>query len=160
MSRSDSSQPLPVGPSPAAVPFSDFASACRTGAQPGNGHEAESLLQIAVPASGSVPSFDNVYALAANSALLDQSVLVICLTEELLTGWRRRLRERVRPLDGLTLVDGCFGWSANWRTFCQHKSYDITVMHGIHVALREQNIPISYAKRLVEAVPRGLIVLA
>jgi len=85
---------------------------------------------------------------------------VVCLTDEMLTGWRRRLQERGRPLDGLALVDGQFGWSADWRAFFCRKAYDITVMHGIHAALKEQRIPPSYARRLVDAVPRGLIVLA
>lgn len=152
MSRSDLSHPLPASPSPVAVPVSPAASV--------HPREAESSLQVAVPASGTAPSFDNVYALAVTGALLDQSVVVICLTEESLMDWRRRLQARVRPLDGLTLVDGRFGWSANWRAFFQHKPHDITVVHGIHVALKEQNIPISYAKRLVDSIPSGLIVLA
>lgn len=160
MSRSDSSHPLPASPEPAAVPSSDLAAALLTDPQPGNGHKAEGRLRIAVPEDGKVPSFDSVYALATASALLDQSVLVICLTEELLTDWRRRQQEGSRPLDGLTLVDGRFGWSANWRAFFQHKSYDITIMHGIHTALREKRISPSYARRLVDAVCRGLIVLA
>lgn len=160
MSRSDSSHPVPAGAEPAHTPSPDVAAALLTDPPSGNGHEAERRLRIAVPEDGQAPGFDNVYALATTSALLDQSVLVICLTEELLADWRRRLQERARPLEGLTLVDGRFGWSANWRAFFQHESYDITVMHGIHTALREERIPPSYARRLVDAVPRGLIVLA
>ncbi len=64
-----------------------------------------------------MPGFDNVYVLAATSALLDQSVMVICRAEELLTDWPRRLPERTSPLDGLILADGRFGWSVNWRAF-------------------------------------------
>ncbi len=160
MSRSDSSHPLMAGANPAAVPSSDLTAILLTDPPSGNGHEAERRLQIAVPEDGQAPGFDNVYALATTSALLDQSVLVICLTEELLTDWQRRLQERAGPLEGLTLVDGRFGWSANWRAFFQHKHYDITVMHGIHTALKEERIPTFYARRLVDAVPRGLIVLA
>ncbi len=160
MSRSDSSHPLPAGPQPAAVSSSDLPAILLTDPPAGNGHEAEGCLQIAVPEDGRAPGFDNVYALATTSALLDQSVLVICLTEEPLTEWQRRLQERARPLEGLTLVDGCFGWSANWRAFFSQKTYDVIVMHGIHAALQEQRIPLSYAKRLVDAVPKGLIVLA
>lgn len=160
MSQSDSPHPLPGGPAPTGVPVSDRASMHRINPPPPNGHGTASPLQIATPANGSPPSFDNVYALVVTSALLDQEVLVVCLTDETLAGWRRRLQERVRSLDGLTLVDGRSGWSANWRTFFQHRSHDITVMHGIPVALKEQNIPISYAKRLVDSIPSGLIVLA
>lgn len=160
MIRSDSSHPAPAGAEPAAVPSLDLATVLRTDPLSGNGHEAEGRLQIAVPEDGQAPGFDNVYALVTTSALLDQSVLVICLTEELLADWRRRLQERARPLEGLTLVDGRFGWSANWRAFFQRKSYDITVMHGIHAALREERIPPFYARRLVDAVSQGLIVLA
>lgn len=160
MSQSDASLPLPVGPAPTSVPPSGFATIPLTDPPSGNGHESARRLRIAAPENGKVPGFENVYALAVTSALFDQSVLVICLTEELLTDWRRRLQERTRPLDGLTLVDGRFGWSANWRIFFQHRSYDVTVIHGIHAALKEENIPISYAKRLLGSIPSGLIVLA
>lgn len=160
MSQSSSPYPWPVGKEPTALTFADLASVHPTDPPSDNGYGIEMALRIAVPEDGRVPSFDSVYALAVTSALLDQSVLVICLTEELLADWQRRLQERSRPLDGLTLVDGRFGWSANWRPFFQHRSYDITIMHGIHAALKEQNIPISYAKRLVDAVSCGLIVLA
>ena len=162
MSQSDPSPSLPARPAAtgAPAPAPALASVPRTVPPPSNGHGAAPPLQIATPTNGSPPSFDNVYALAVTSALLDQEVLVVCLTDETLTGWQRRLQERVRALDGLTLVDGRFGWSANWRTFFQHRRHDITVMHGIHAALKEQNIPISYAKRLVDSIPSGLIVLA
>jgi hypothetical protein len=116
-------------------------------------------LRIAVPAGGSAPGFASICALAVTSAHLDQEVLVVCLTEEALAGWRCWVQEHIQPL-GLAVVDGQFGWSVNWRAFFSQKAYDMTVMHGIHVALREQNFPLSYAKRLVNSVPRGLIVLA
>lgn len=116
--------------------------------------------RIAVPADDSPPSFDNVFSLALTSALFDQAVLVICMTEEILTDWRRRLQERARPVDGLALVDGRFGWSADWRAFFHTRSDDVTVLHGIHSALADQSIPRSYADRLVNAVTSDLIILA
>ncbi|MGC8780234.1 MAG: hypothetical protein ACP5UQ_05135 [Anaerolineae bacterium] len=160
MSQSGSPHPWPVGEEPAGFSFPDLASVLPADPPSDNSHKAEATLRIAVPEDGRAPGFDNIYAVAVASALLDQSVLVICLTDELLADWRRRLQERGRPLDGLTLVDGRFGWSANWRAFFQHRSYDITVMHGIHTALQEQRIPRPYAIRLVDAVSKGVIVLA
>lgn len=160
MSRSAPSEPWPGAFAPTDVPIADLTSDYRTDPPSGDGHGAKARLQIAVPANGSSPNFDNVYTLAVTGALLDQEVLVVCLTDETLTGWRRRLQARRQPLEGLALVDGQFGWSADWRAFFSSKAYDITVMHGIYAALKEQNIPISYARRLVDAVPRGLIVLA
>jgi hypothetical protein len=160
MSQSHSPYPLPGGPASTGDPVSDRAAVPRTNPPPPNGHGIPSPLRIAMPADGSLPSFDNVYALAITSALLDQEVLIVCLTDETLAGWRRRLQERDSALEGLTLVDGRSGWSANWRTFFQRRSYDITVLHGIHVALKEQNIPIPYAKRLMDSIPTRLVVLA
>lgn len=116
--------------------------------------------RLAIPAQGAVPSFDQIYALAAVGVLLDQATVVVCLTEEILTLWRRRLRERIWPADGLELVDGRFGWSADWRAFFRSKRYDLTFFHGFHAALQDQSIPPSYAKRLVGAASAGLIVLA
>jgi len=115
---------------------------------------------LAIPTQGAVPSFDHIYSLAAVGALLDQAILVISLTEEILTAWRRRLQERVEPIAGLELVDGRFGWSTNWRAFFRSKRYDIVFLHGFHAALRTQNIPPSYAQRLMAAASAGLIVLA
>lgn len=126
---------------------------------PGGGQAAPPL-RIAVPAPGTTPSFNGVFSLALTSALLDQSVLVICMTEPILANWRRRLQERSRPVEGLELLDGRCAWSANWRAiFCQ-RTCDVTVLHGVHSALREQSLPLSYARRLVDTVPFGLIVLA
>lgn len=160
MSRFDSSHSVSVGSLPTVVSFLGSASGRRTDSLADNSYGAESSLRIAVPTAGSAPSFDNVYTLAVTGALLDQEVLVVCMTDEMLAGWRRRLRERSWPLEGLTLLDGQFGWSVNWRAFFCYRSYDITVMHGIHVALKEQRISPSYAGRLVNAVPSGLLVLA
>lgn len=122
--------------------------------------QAVTTRRIATPATDAIPSFDNVFASALTSALFDQSVVVICMTEELLTDWRQRLQERARPVEGLTLLDGRCGWSADWRAFFHTRSYDITVLHGIHRALQDHDLPLSYARRLAYAVPRGLIVLA
>lgn len=160
MSESISSSSLPVAPSPITVPIFHSASAHRADPPPRNGHPAASPLRIAVPAKGSTPDFASVYALAVTSAHLDQEVLVVCLTNETLAAWRDRLQSYTRPLDGLAVVDGQFGWSVNWRAFFAQKAYDITVMHGIHTALKDQRIQLSYASRLVDSVPRGLVVLA
>lgn len=160
MSESISSNPTPVNPSPVIVPISHSASAHRADPPPRNGCRPTSPLQIAVPASGSAPGFASIYTLAVTSANLDQEVLVVCLTGEALADWSSQLQERTQPIDGLAVVDGQFGWSINWRAFFSQKVYDITMMHGLHTALREHSIPVSYAKRLVDSVPRGLIVLA
>ncbi len=115
---------------------------------------------LAIPTQGADLGFDHIYSLAMVGALLDQATVVVCLTEEILTLWRRRLQKRVWPIDGLELVDGRFGWSADWRAFFRSKRYDITFFHGFHAALQDQSIPLSYAKRLVGAASAGLIVLA
>ena len=125
-----------------------------------SGDQASSPRQIAVPAPGLIPSFDDVFGLAVTSALFDQTVLVICTTEQVLTNWRRRLQERARPVAGLELLDGQFAWSANWRAFFCSRSYEITVLHGLRSAFQDQSLPLSYTRRLVDAVPAGLIVLA
>lgn len=116
--------------------------------------------QIAVPAAGAIPSFDKVFSLAVTSVLFDHVVLVICMTEEVLTDWQQRLQERGRPVEGLTLIDGRYGWSTDWRAFFRAWRYDLIVLHGIHRALEDQDLPPSYVKRLTDAVPSGLIVLA
>lgn len=159
MSEFTSSYHWPVAPSSITVPVSHSAPAHRADPPPRNGCRTAASRQIAVPAGGSAPGFASVCALAVTSAHLDQEVLVVCLSEEVLAGWRGWVWEHIQPL-GLAVVDGQFGWSVNWRAFFSQKAYDMTVMHGIHVALKEQDFPISYAKRLVNSVPRGLIVLA
>ncbi len=136
------------------TPLSDSVSSTEAAA------EAVPGRQVAVPAAGVVPGFDNVFSLALTAALFDQAVLVICMTDEAMMGWQQRLAERGRPVEGLTLLDGRFAWSVNWRAFFRMKCYDITVLHGIHAALADQTVPRSYADRLVDAVPAGLIVLA
>jgi hypothetical protein len=125
-----------------------------------SGDQASPRRQIAVPAPGSIPSFDGVFSLALTSALLDGTVLVICMTEQVLTSWRRRLQQHARPVEGLALLDGRYAWSANWRAFFHSRAYDVTVLHGIRSGLQDQSLPLSYAERLVDAVPAGLIVLA
>ncbi len=123
-------------------------------------HPHNSSRRLAIPAAGSLPSFDNMFALARIGVLFDQTVLVISMTEEVLTSWQRRLQERGRPMDGLTLLDGRFGWSVDWRAFFCARSYDVTILHGLHTALREQALPRSYAERLLDAMRSGLIILA
>lgn len=151
---------FPVVPSPISIPIAHSTAAHRTDPPPRNGHATAGLLQIAVPAGDAAPDFASIVALAVTGASLDQETIVVCLTDETLAGWRNRLQEHFHALEGLTVVDGRFGWSVNWRAlFCQ-KVYDITVMHGLREALQQESIPISYAKRLLDVVPRGLIVLA
>lgn len=116
--------------------------------------------RIAIPAQGEIPSFDRIYSLAMTAALLDQATVVVCLTEEILTLWRHRLQKRVWPIDGLELVDGRFGWSADWRPFFRSRHHDIVFLHGLLSALQDQSIPPSYAQRLVSAASAGLIILA
>jgi len=147
-------QPLAAGPTAQPIflhaPYNEIRSAGQAGPP----------LQIAVPAPGRVPSFDGVFSLAVTSALFDQEVLVICMTEQVLTSWRLRLQQRARPVEGLALLDGRYAWSANWRAFFYSRAYDVTVLHGVHSALQDQSLPLSYTERLVDAVPAGLIVLA
>lgn len=150
----------PVVPSAISIPIAHSTAAHRADPPPRNGHSTAAPLQIAVPTGDAAPDFASIYALAVTGAGLDQETIVVCLTDETIAGWRSRLQERSHALDGLTVVDGRFGWSVNWRAFFSQKTYDITVMHGLHTALRQESLPVSYAKRLLDAVPRGLIVLA
>ena len=116
--------------------------------------------RIAVPPPGAVPSFDQVFGLALVGAHFDQAVLVIYMTEQVLNGWQCRLEERAGPVDGLDLLDGRFAWSVDWKAFFGSKRYDVIVLHGVLSALQTLSLPFSYVKRLVEAVPAGLVVLA
>lgn len=147
-------RPLAAGPTPQPIflhaPYADI----------GSDDQAPPRRQIAVPAPGTSPSFDGVFSLAVTSALLDQTVLVICMTEQILTGWQRKLQERARPVDGLELLNGQYAWSANWYAFFCRKAYDVTVLHGMRSALQDQSLPLSYARRLLDAVSARLIVLA
>ena len=119
-----------------------------------------SSCRIAVPPPGTVPTFEQVFGLALVGAHFEQSVLVIYMTERALNGWHDRLEEQARPVDGLDLLDGRFAWSVDWRAFFGRKRYDVIVLHGVLSALQTLSLPFSYVKRLVEAVPAGLVVLA
>ena len=128
--------------------------------EPQNRARASLPRQIAVPLPGSIPSFDDVYGLSMTSALIDQSVLVICLTQEAKMGWMQRLREQTSSAAALDLIDGQLAEFADWRSFFCRNRYDVTVLHGARSALQEQTLSLAHVKRLVGAVPEGLIVLA
>jgi hypothetical protein len=146
----------PPTDNPVAEPTSEVAPSAEK--QPAA--QASQARRVAIPECDSIPSFDNVFALAVTSALLDQTVLVVCMTEEVLRNWQHHLKLRAKPVEGLTLLDGQFAWSADWRAFFHSRNYDVAVLHGIHAALQDRSLPLSYAKRLADAVRTPLIILA
>jgi hypothetical protein len=155
-----SHRPLPTGYSPAADPTPQPTSLPVLDADIGKDDPSLPRRRIAIPAPSSTPRFEGVFSLAVTSALLGQTVLVICMTEQVLTDWEQRLRMRPRPIERLELVDGRRAWSAEWRALLCKRHHDVTVLHGVRSALQDQSLPVSHAKLLVSALPAELIVLA
>ena len=115
--------------------------------------------QIAVPANGSIPGFDNVYTLAIAGAPCDEEVPLLCETDEGMSERRRRQAQRAMPANRLTLLDVRLAGPAD-RPVSLRRRHDLRVLAGIHAALRYDGPPLYFAGRPAETMPAGRIVLA
>ena len=116
--------------------------------------------QIAVHCPGHVPSFDDVFGLALTAAQIGQRVVALCMREHIFRDWQRRLDECALSVPRFDLLDAYSASPTDWAEFLAHQAYDIIIFHGIRSALASHNLPLSHAKRLVDAISAGLIVLA
>jgi hypothetical protein len=116
--------------------------------------------QLAIPSCGTVPSFDVVFGLAVAGAILGRSVLVVAMTELFLLRWQRQLEGLARPVTGLTLVDGRFRPSVDWKACLGGVGHDVALLQGAWTGSLAQSLSQGYIQALVDAVSAGLIVLA
>ncbi|GAB4538451.1 MAG: hypothetical protein Kow0063_26280 [Anaerolineae bacterium] len=116
---------------------------------------------LAIPAPGKRPGFDQVAAIALMGAITcSQSVCVLCLTQELLERWLRRLEELPAPVTLLDVTGNNRATLKDWQELLGHHACDVTILHGACDELRVNRLSVGYVRALVEAVPSGLVVIA
>ena len=116
---------------------------------------------LAIPAPGRKPTFEEVANIALVSATVgNQSVCVMCLTQEVLERWTCRLGEFPAPITLLDVLNTNRATLNDWKAFLSSQTYDITVLHGIQSEFRAKRMSVGYVKALINAVPLGLVVIA
>jgi len=116
---------------------------------------------LAVPAPGKQPSFEEVAGIAIASAMVcNQSVCVLCLTQQLLERWMQELEELAVPITLLDVVNTNRATLADWKELLSGNAYNVTVLHGTYRELRANRLSVGYVKALVDAVSSGLVIVA
>jgi hypothetical protein len=116
---------------------------------------------LAIPAPGKRPSFDQVAAIALMGAITcNQSVCVLCLTQDLLERWMCQLEEFPAPVTLLDVVGNNRATLKDWKELLSSHACDLTILHGACVELRANRLSVGYVKALVDAVPSGLVMIA
>lgn len=118
------------------------------------------IKSLALPIRGRNPSFAEVSGIALTGALLGMSVCVICLTESALAEWQKRLEEKSSLPASLHVLDAHRATLTDWEGFLRGSMYDMVVLQGAGGGLQEGWLSPGYVKALVEAIPRGLILVA
>jgi hypothetical protein len=90
----------------------------------------------------------------------EQSVCVLCLTQELLERWMRELEQLSAPITLLDVLNTNRATLADWKEMLGSHAYDVTVLHGACAELRAGRLSVGYVKVLVDAVPSGLVMVA
>ena len=89
----------------------------------GNPH-TPTTKSLAVPAPGRKPTFDEVANIALVSAAnCDQSVCVICLSQEVLECWMCRLLEFPAPVTRLDMLNTNRATLNDWKAFLSNQTY-------------------------------------
>ena len=114
---------------------------------------------LAVPAPGTSPTFDDVADIALTTAFFEQSVCVMCLTQELLERWMFKLDAFDASVALLDMLDANRATLSDWETYLSGQSYDIVVLHGVRAELQTGCLSVSYVKSLMDAIPSGLVML-
>jgi hypothetical protein len=128
---------------------------------PTNNPAVQATKPLAIPAPGSRPRFEEVTAIALMAAeICDQSVCVLCLTQETLQSWIRRLEEFSAPVILLDVLNTNRATLADWKALLSEQSYDVTILHDAQSELQANRLSVGYVKELVDAVPSGLVVVA
>ncbi len=116
--------------------------------------------QLAIPASGKQPTFEEVANIVTVGALCELSVCVMCLSGEMLDYWLERLAHFPRRVTVLDVLNTNRATLKDWQSFLSQQHYDITVLHGAQAELQAGQLAPAYVTRLVEAVPAGLVMVA
>lgn len=116
--------------------------------------------QIAVPAPGRLPSFQEMFDIAVIGALHGQRVVVICMTRAISDDWQLWLARMGMPLPELEVLDARAACRIRWESFFSSRSYDMVIVHGVRGAFGADTATPTYVEQMVNAVPTGLIVLA
>jgi hypothetical protein len=125
----------------------------------GNPH-TPTTKSLAIPAPGRRPTFYEVANIAlVSAAVWDQSVCVMCLTQEVLERWLCRLGEFPAPVALLEVLNTNRATLNDWEAFLSSQTYDITVLHGVQSELRAKRLSCGYVRALIDAVPSGLVVM-
>jgi hypothetical protein len=90
----------------------------------------------------------------------EQSVCVLCLTEELLEGWISELEDLSAPITLLDVLNANRATLVDWEELLGSHAYDVTVLHGACTELRAGRLSAGYVKVLMDAVPSGLVIVA
>ncbi len=115
---------------------------------------------LIVPARGKHPTFDEVTGIALTGALCGLSVCVLCLTQEMLERWMRRLDECSVPITLLDVLNTNRATLTDWQALLTSQPYDVTVLHGVQSELQANRLSVGYVKSLVDAVPSGMVIVA
>ena len=118
------------------------------------------LRRLAVAPGDREPDFETVFASTMAACRLNMTVCVICLSPCLLQAWWERfdrLPQRLVLVDltnnGRTTFSGC-------RNILSYRDFDMVVFHGAWRELNLDDLAVNYVARLIDSVPKGLIVLA
>lgn len=116
---------------------------------------------LAIPTPDKRPVFEEVAGIALASAMVcNQSVCVLCLTQELLERWMCHLEKLSTPITLLDVVNTNRATLADWQELLSSNAYDVTVLHGTCQELQANRLSVSYVKALVDAAPSGLVIVA
>jgi len=115
---------------------------------------------LALPTTENQRTFEEIAGMILMDALLGSSVCVVCLTDELLARWLKRLDGYDVPITLLDALNSNWATLTDWRAFLGGQPHDVTLLHGVMAEMKANRLSLGYVKHLVEAVPAGLVVIA
>lgn len=154
-----SDHPLPVPETPDSVPAASPSEANRASTEKAAARGSKGR-QLAIPAPGRYPRFDEVFDVAVIAALHNHMVAVVCMTNMLSNEWHLRLLDLGMPIPTLNVVDSTAACRIEWASFFSSPQYDMVIFHGACAGLEAGILSPAYVEGMVDAVPMGMIVVA
>ena len=115
---------------------------------------------LAIPRLGRTHTFEEIASVARVNALCGYRVCVLCLNEEAHTRWLSHLEEWSTPITLLDVLDSNRATLRDWQRYLRSQPNDLTILHGACAELQASRLSVAYVAALVDAVPRGVIVVA
>ncbi|MEM7348564.1 MAG: hypothetical protein AAF485_30420 [Chloroflexota bacterium] len=117
---------------------------------------------VAILAEGNTPHVGSVDDIVNVALTFQMPVCIICFTQEILDHWLATSKQCAADpaLPSLNVFDSNQATLTDWTTYLQNENYHIIILAGAHTELQTDRLSEGYIQQFIEAVPKGLVVLA